>query len=206
MAITYDFARIGSDEMVAGRTFADPTHNDADRQALVYMASCLREFALASIATLPLIQVMADANGRYFRVVICQPSKLFASDSFFVVGFFGQKRSNAVPGVLSQVDEMLVSGLVDKPYVVSYSSLELEDGNYGNLVVLSEDGGRESWRESKTHQYAVAELSPEYYESVRLHNGVMRGVLNDTPTIELTSTKYFDYRDGFWCGLRVISK
>ncbi len=99
---------------------------------------------------------------------------------------------------------MLVKGLADYPYVISYSSLQLEDGNYGNLVVLSEEAGRENWRESKTHQYAVAELAPGYYESVRLHNGLMRGGLSSTPTIELTSTKYFDYRDGLWCGLREI--
>lgn len=198
-----NFTVIRPDELVAGRPFTDLSQSATDLQALIYMASRLRDTVLSTTPTSPGIIEASGPNNRYLRIVLCQPVKLTFDDTF-VVGFFGQKRSDAEPGLLTQVDDTLVKGLADTPYVISYSSLQLEDGNYGNLVVLSEEAGRESWRENKTHQYAVAELTPGYYESVRLHNGLMRGALGPNPTIELTSTKYFDYRDGFWCGLREL--
>jgi len=201
---TYTFVAIGSDESVPGRPFTDLKHNGADLQALTYLAGRLRTIASSPLPTLPFVIETTGPESRYLRNILCQPAKLLTDDSFFVVGFFGQKRKTVELGPLTQVDDTLVKGLADTPYVVSYSSMQLADGNYGNLVVLSEAGGRESWRESKTHQYAVAELAPIYYESVRLHNGGLWGAQTETPQVSLTSTKYFDYRSELWCGVREL--
>jgi hypothetical protein len=127
---------------------------------------------------------------------------LKAQRDFYIVGFFGQKRLNADRAVIAGVDIALLGEFPAYPAVISYATLELEDGNFGNLVILGDDDGREHWRASTRHQYAVAELAPKYYASVRLHNGVLCGGLKVDSDIRLARTKYYDYENGFWCGLR----
>ena len=86
----------------------------------------------------------------------------------------------------------LVRDLVRFPYAVSYSSLKLADGNWGNLVVLNATDGIEAWREGEVHKQVVDGPSPHFYSTIRLHRGVMPGGLGSP--VQLRSVKLFDYR------------
>ena len=205
----YNYVALGMLDVVHERPFTDVSLNADDRHSMVYIARRLHELLNGPedipVAPRPLQLALAGPNGRRLRIVLINVSALDSGRDLSLVGFFGQKRFNAARTVIDGVDVALQGEFPAFPEVVCYCTLQLEDGNFGNLVVLEDDAGREHWRESTHHQYAAADLAPNYYASLRLHNGVMRGGLKSEPDIHLVRTKYYDYQNGFWCGLRDLS-
>jgi hypothetical protein len=203
----YNFIALHPTEVPEGRAFCDPAHNTQDIAVLEYMRQALAErLAGETNWAAPATFMRPEADGRYHRQIICNASALRATGELAVVGFFGQRRPDPDSGPITRADADLVAEFSRHPEILSYSSIELSPGgDYGNLVVLARDSAREHWRESKTHQYVVSELSPNYYASIRLHSGVIpRGLLQGA--VILARTKYYDYREGFWCGLRLYAQ
>ena len=83
---------------------------------------------------------------------------------------------------------------ITPPGALSYSSLELPDGNWGNLIVLDGPPAREQWRTGSRHAYAAEELAPRHYTVIRLHRGRVDGGLRDEPRLVLEETAYHDFR------------
>ncbi len=208
-APAYTFISLGLDETPANRSFADPFHTTQDAAALNNMRDSLAALIASPAAFAsresPAIFFHPEPDQRYHRIILCDLMALGSVGEFAVVGFFGQQRPGADAGPISDLDTQLIAEFSRYPEIVSYSSMELgPGGDYGNLVILTQDRAREHWRESKIHQFAVRELSPAYYASIRLHSGLLRGGLAGG-AITLARTKYFDFRDGLWCGLRLYS-
>ena len=140
---------------------------------------------------------MTTFGDRSHRLVILSRQQLLNASALTVVGFFGHKRSAADPSLLQDVDTDLLQEFLHHAYVLSYSSLELPDGNWANLVLMLDAGGIEHWRASQKHAYAARELAPHFYQTIRLHNGTLPGGLAASKLV-LLSTKYYDYRDESW--------
>jgi hypothetical protein len=207
-APAYHYAILNPHESVPEYPFTDVELSAVDVQALVLMAQRLGK-VLGGLAALPLqppgLQMeMRESDGRTLRLILCQLEALQHQQDFVWVGFFGQKNLDADPQIINGVDAVLLAELSDHSAILAYCTLQLPDGNYGNLVLLSSDLAREQWRESRYHQQAVADVAPNYYASVRLHNGVLRGGLMGDPDLQLVRTKYYNYHNGFWCGLRAL--
>jgi len=114
-----------------------------------------------------------------------------------VVGFFGEKKklSSELSHALAQIDEKLVEVYFKVPDALSYYSLELEEGNWGNLVLMSGDESvKETWRIGDYHRVATGELSPQIYNTIRLHNGYLPAGMNSS--FQFQRTKLYDYREG----------
>jgi hypothetical protein len=92
-------------------------------------------------------------------------------------------------------DEELIQEFPGHPGILSYSSLELGDGDWGNLILLDGDEAREHWRVSERHAHAARELAPRHYTDVRLHQGILPGGVRARGEAILRRTKYYDYRD-----------
>lgn len=206
-APSYVFVQLAPTQVEVDRGFTDPRWNRGDVETLVHMARRLS--ALANDRTVmqrdrPQAQIEnvdLSADGR-LRLLINNLDGLSKSGPKPVVGFFGTRRHSADRKPIDGVDVALLAEFPAFPSILAYCTLQLPDDNYANLVVLGDEAAREHWRESQHHQYAVAELAPNYYRSVRLHNGI----LSDTgtaPQIRLIRTKYYDYENGFWCAERV---
>jgi hypothetical protein len=135
------------------------------------------------------------------RMVIRDRAALAANAELTVVGFFGEQRGKVNPALLHDIDTELIQEFLQHRYVLSYSSLELADGNWGNLVILQHTGGIEHWRASQRHAYAARELAPLYYARIRLHNGILPCGLA-SPHLILTSTKYYDFEGDVWQAIR----
>jgi hypothetical protein len=77
--------------------------------------------------------------------------------------------------------------------LLNYSSMQLHDGNWFNLVQFTEPSGKEHLLSTKTHQYAAYELAPRYYRWIRLHHGIIRhgDPLNG---LHLHLTKYYTFQ------------
>src|SRR6266498_1672308 len=200
--------RLGPLDAVANRPFTAAEHSRADLAILEHMRARLRQTLAASEIGIDQlaqsgvhVQYGHDEGERMHRMIIRDRAALAADADLTVVGFFGEQRGKANPALLKDIDTELIQEFLQQRYVLSYSSLELADGNWGNLVILQHTDGIEHWRTSQRHAYAANELAPLYYARIRLHNGVLAGGLA-APRLTLRSTKYYDFEDGdLWGGI-----
>lgn len=134
-----------------------------------------------------------EVHGLARRTVICDPDSLMQPKLVHMVGFFGNRRANSDLEMI-EIEEV---GLIDEfrgyPGILSYSSVELVDGYWANLVVHSSRDDREIWRGSQIHAHAAERVAPEIYTGVRIHNGYIDGGPVGTETVVIESTKYWDY-------------
>jgi hypothetical protein len=81
----------------------------------------------------------------------------------------------------------------------------LADEDCGNLVLFGHDAAINHWGHSQAHMKAVYELSPSYYDSVRLYNGRLPLGLMVSNLLHITRIKYYDYSAvPLWRALREI--
>ncbi len=193
-----DYIVLIQTESVPGRAFTDPEQNVADVTALRHMLARLRHRLSQPEGVpanpRPLVLNVPESDGRGHRIVLANPERLQAASVLALVGFFGQKRPGADPSPLDVLDRELIDEFPRHPGVLSYSSLEGEGGNWGNLVVLDSPGAGEHWKTSAKHAYAARELAPGHYTTIRLHNGLLAtGLMSDHDLI-LLRTKYYDFQ------------
>ena len=156
---------------------------------------------VASAASLPreprpLVLEGREADGRAHRAVLCDERRLADGGDLAWVGFFAVKRRDRDHAPLTLRDDELVQEFPAHPGILSYSSLELADGDWGNLILLDGDEAREHWRTSPRHADAVRELAPRHYTDVRVHQGILPGGVLAAREPLLRRTKYYDFRGG----------
>lgn len=195
-----DCVQLAPRETAAGRGFTDPAQTTGDLAAVGHMLDELRR-RMASALTLPagprpLVIEGREADGRTHRTIVCDERRLGDGRDLAWVGFFGVKRRDVDSAPLTVRDEELIREFPDHPGILSYSSFELGDGDWGNLILLDGDEAREHWRVSERHAHAVRELAPRHYTDVRLHQGVLPGGVRAAGAPVLRRTKYYDYRGG----------
>jgi hypothetical protein len=192
-----DLVRLGPDEEPPDHPVARLERTRADLAAIREMAAALRRLLRASLppAPRPVVLDAAAPGGRLHRVVLCDEGRLRQLGSPDLVGFFGERRLGLDHMPLTTTDDLLIAELPAHPGILSYSSLQLADENWGNLIVLEAPEARDRWRESPRHAWAVEELAPRHYAAVRLHRGHVPGGLVGGGEPRLTLTRYFDYRD-----------
>ncbi len=202
-----DYIRLEPSELVANRPFTHPERSVEDAAILQGMVDRLRlilhqsNSSLASPHSFTL--ELDEAGERSQRVIVAHREALLAGDDLMAVGFFGMKRPGANAAVLTEVDTELISEFSLHPGILSYSSLELADGNWGNLVLLNSPEAREHWRTSERHLQAVRELAPGHYLTIRLHNAVLPGGLASGRALTLQRTKYYDFQSpASWQAIR----
>ena len=96
------------------------------------------------------------------RVVICDAMSLHNRRSAQLVGFFGERHPDRDGTPLEEANFEIVLEFQKYPGILSYSSMELADGNWANLVLHNVAEDRETWRASEAHARAARELSPLY--------------------------------------------
>src|SRR6266487_6130375 len=136
-----------------------------------------------------------EENEHTHRIAIYSPQELPLNSKLDFVGFISRKLQPGDSQVIEEiraVDKKLIVELINTPGLMSYSSLELRDGRWCNLVLFSGAETKMHIRNSETHTYAVYQLSPRYYDWVRLHNGIMPGGLARNEML-VQKTKYFQF-------------
>ena len=124
----------------------------------------------------PLLYYSEERHPRIHRIAIYQPQQLLQNSSLAFVGFVSGKRQPASPLIveeIQEVDKKLIAELINIPGILSYSSLELRNGNWCNLVLLNSLEMKVHIKSAKTHAYAAYQLAPRYYDWIRLHHGAM---------------------------------
>jgi hypothetical protein len=188
--------QLGADEVVADRPFTALEHTAGDLAAIQAMAAGLRELLERPLpsGSRPLVLSVAAPAGREHRAVISNDGPLWAGRDLAWVGFFATRRAGMDHAPLTVADDELVLEFPRHPAILSYSSLELADGNWGNLIVVDPPEGREHWRASEKHAWAARELAPRHYAVIRLHHGMFPGGLWSVRDPIVVRTKYYDFQ------------
>ena len=132
-------------------------------------------------------------HGLQRRTVICRIEPLFLFGDVQFVGFFGDRRGRVWDSELHAIEVDVVDQFVNYPGILAYSSIELVDDQWANLVVHESPDDREAWRTCPVHKTAVDLVSPKVYRGVRIHNGHIPGGVIGTAAPILECTKYWDF-------------
>lgn len=160
----------------------------------VYIA--LRSCNQTTTTSQPLLYYLDERRRRIHRMAIYNPEELLLNNELAFVGFISGKLRPIRPSIgadLRIVDKKLVAGLVGTPGLLSYSSLELHDGNWCNLVLLNDPEVKIRLKNTEIHRYAAYELAPSCYEWIRLHNGILPAGLAGDGML-LKKTRYYFYQ------------
>ena len=191
-------------QLNTGEVFAHPVvpcvkKAKLDLVVLRYMAQrvvvTLRSLGQETIPARPLLYYLDERRRRTHRMAIYNPEELLLHNELAFVGFVSGKLKPLRPSVAADLrimDRKLVAELANTPGLLSYSSLELHDGNWCNLVLLNDAEVKIRLKNAATHQYAAYELAPGCYEWIRLHNGYMPAGLAGNEMV-LQKTRYYMY-------------
>jgi hypothetical protein len=152
----------------------------------------------ASRCDLPLVYHLQERRGQAHRIALYHPEALLMQAPLAFVGFLSARQKQLRPSILNAIrrtDKRLVMELADVPGILSYSSLELRNGDWCNLVVLTDASVKRHITDSQTHQYAAYLLAQAYYAWIRLHSGVMLEGL-DHMEMRLLKTRYYTFHPG----------
>jgi len=188
---------------------ADPSLYDGDEALLAYMLqdlrSLMRRVAKGEVAAEPWQRVDWKVHGLERRIVLCDPASLLTEEPQQIVGFFGTRKDEADVTGLEEAERELLEEFRSYPGIRSYSSIELVDHHWANLVIHANPGDRESWRGSAAHKRAADLIAPRVYANVRIHNGCLPGGVVGSRQLELSVTKYWDYATGeLWHATRQL--
>jgi hypothetical protein len=206
----YTITALRSDERLEGKVFTHPHYTTVEARMMRFMIQRLCQIVESlhsshSENTGLQIREMLEPDSRYHRALVIQPAQLAQRVSFTVVGFFGQRNFDAQDKESWQRDALLFSEMQNHQGLLSYSTLELTNGDYCNTILFSDEASKNHWGRSSIHEKAVREFSPTFYHSIRLYNGVLEASLMEAHKIRLTSVKYFDYSvTPAWIGMRTL--
>ena len=168
-----------------------------DLHVLRYMTHrvCFRLLSSASTPALPSLEYIEERRNRTHRMVIYQQQGYLLQTNLLFVGFVSGIQPQVSPAIVQEihrVDQLFMAELAHNAGLLSYSSLELNPGNWYNLVLLSDLAAKTYFKESSTHRYAAYDLAMHYYAWIRLHNGIMPGGLEGKDML-LQSTKFYTF-------------
>jgi hypothetical protein len=196
-------------EVIKEKPFTDPGRIVNDVNTLRFMIDQLCLFMehhkLFDATSPPIIIHKPDRNNWFYRLFISRPKKLMYPGKLVFVGFLGQQREDADKQIADDFDKILINEIPDYPGLLCYFTMAMVSGNYTNLVVFTEESVKQEWSRSKAHQEAVRNVSPEFYESIKLYNGILPRGIMDSNSLELTRIKYYDYQVApSWHAVRVF--
>ncbi|HEY4388231.1 MAG TPA: hypothetical protein VGN34_27595 [Ktedonobacteraceae bacterium] len=184
--------------LIAGLSLDSSEESASDLAVLTHLANVVAgvtaDIARQPEVIYPFFIYREASYHAYHRIVIYAHSSSDKQDVSFV-GFVSRRRAQLDPEIVQQVsdiDKTLVMELAVHGNLLNYSSMQLHDGNWFNLVQFARPDGKEAVPATKTHQYAAYELAPRYYRWIRLHHGLIpRG--DPANGLQLHSTKYYTF-------------
>lgn len=196
---------LDANDILEERPFTHPAHIDTDRRILCYMIDHLCLILQYTEFYQHLQQPMTLSQPTFHRVVLAANAHARMHNRLMMVGFFGERRPNADQNLAFEFDAILIKELPAHTGILSYCTLQIDNGDYANLVLFDSESAKSEWGRSRAHAEAVEKLAPNYYFSVRIHNGVLPHGVTSGAQLKIERIKYFDYRDGvLWRAIRQL--
>jgi len=198
--------QLGVGDVADGHPCTDIALYSPDLDLLAYMLQDLRSLIRSSDAGKADLVAhepkLWSVHGLRRRTVVCEPEQIRLDDRVCVVGFFAERREDIDYPSLDELELTLLLEFRNFPGILSYSSIELANDFWANLVVHAVPDDTEAWRGSSAHARAV-DVSPDLYSAIRIHNGHLDGGVPGNRAIEIDRTKYWDYdHEPVWQAVR----
>lgn len=198
-------------ERLTHRSFTDLRHSAYDLQAMRFMVTCvcllMEERMTREAEGTPPVHYIPDRTSWNYRIVITQPAALRTKKVVTTVGFFGSRKPDANLPLAQELDHNLLPELFRHKELLCYLSLALPTRNFANLVLFASPQGKAEWGGSRLHADAVRQLTPDFYDNVRLYNGRLEHGITRMDSLSLDIVKYFDYRsDPIWRAQRTLPR
>lgn len=185
------------DERPDAHPCACPSHYPRDLALMNYLLQDIRSLVrLAAMGQRTLTaheRIEWTVHDLKRRTIVCDPHRITEPVTVHVVGFFSDRIADADKTPLDQAEDGLLAELANHPGMLGYSSMELIDHYWANLVIHTDPADRETWRGAAVHKKAVDEVAPLVYNSVRIHKGCLLAGVTGSETIRIESTGYWDY-------------
>jgi hypothetical protein len=201
---------LGPKETVSGRPFTSVELLDRDvavlHEILDDLVRVLGEADLANTKLVPHERIVWQEAGLARRILICDEDRLRAHPDACVVGFFGERRTDMDIGPLEEANSAIVAQFRNFPGILSYSSIELPNGYWANMVLHDDPIDREYWSRGALHAQAARTLGPIHYRTVRIHNARLTAGVLEQPSFAVKMTKYWDYSESTeWAAQRELA-
>ena len=197
---------LGKIELITERPFTHTDHIAKDREILVYMAKqagLILEKQLDLLGERETIFI-DEPDERYHRFFVPRPKVLSQAKNIYLVGFFSHKQAGAAPDHFGDLDDRLIERIPTYQEILSYGTMALPDGDFGDLVLLSDEEVKSKWMHGEIHSQAVS-LSPAYYQYVRINNGMLPEGVMQPDSLMITRVKYYDFeQDPPWKAVREL--
>src|SRR5947209_9299661 len=128
----------------------------------------------------PLLYTLQERYGHAHYVALYNYQELFLERPLLFVGFISRRHYPTIVDAIESVDEQPLEYLVDSSGLLSYSSLELRNGDWCNLMLLREADATGPVTYTAVPTYAAYQLVYGSYNWIRLHNGIMPKGLDHT--------------------------
>ena len=201
--------QLGPYEKIENKPFTDLSHSAEDLARLKRMAQQLvdfyetSEYRISSKSKVPVHR--SGSEGSEFKIYYIQPQQLFRLKNLSVVGFFGHRRKNADIAPLVQADKQFEKVFSNFEGLLSLSTARLPSGDFANLVLFTDNEAKDQWHFNPLHYDTVAKISPPYYKSIRLNNGILPEGVRSPNLLRLTKVRYLDYTvSPHWRAVRKI--
>jgi hypothetical protein len=187
---------LGKVEVITERPFTHTDHISKDGKILEHMTRRLRNVLeehpdLFGMSKSVYIDEPDGLSHRYF---IPRPDVLSQEETVYLVGFFSHKQERASKNHFGNLDKSLIEQLPTYQGILSYSTMALPGGDFGNLVLLRDEEIKTKWMQGEIHSRAV-KLSPSYYQFVRINNGVLPDGIKKPDSLRIMRVKYYDYAE-----------
>jgi len=188
---------LGPEETISERPFTAVNLIDRDVSVLHGMLDdlvrILGEADMGIQEIEPHQRVAWQQDGLARRLLICDEARLRAHQDACVVGFFGERRTEMEIGPLEEANSAIVAQFRNFPGILSYSSIELSNGRWANMVLHDDPVDREYWSRGALHAQAARTLGPMHYRTVRIHNARLSASVMEQPAFLVKKIKYWDY-------------
>jgi len=198
---------LGKVEDITERPFTHIDHISKDRDILVHMAMQLRQVLEKHPDSLGREEsiYIDEPDGRSHRYFVPWSSILSQAKKVYFVGFFSHKQEGAASTHFGDLDARLIEQIPTYQGILSYSTMALPGDDFGNLVLITDEEIKSKWLHGETHNRAV-ELSSDYYQFVRINNGILPDGIMDPKSLQITRVKYYDYtEDPPWKAVRELT-
>lgn len=199
---------LGQIELITERPFTHTDHIANDREILVYMARQAGSFLEKNLDSLGERETIFidESDERYHRFYVPRPNVLAEAKNIYLVGFFSHKQAGAAPNHFGDLDDQLIEQIPTYQDILSYGTMALPGGDFGNLVLLSDEEVKTKWMHGEIHSQAVS-LSPAYYQYVRINNGSLPGGVMQPDLLKITRVKYYDFEQNPpWKAVRELTQ
>ncbi len=179
---------LGAETPVPGKPFTDPSATAADLETLAFIRAAQRtriEHARAG-------GTWTGTKGETHWLVTPRAEELLDREPCRAIGFFGQARVDVDHGIIVSLEHAMLERSEEIAGLLSYHNVQLESGQWGNLVLFREDADTSLLLCEPRHAEAIGR-APSHYHSLRLHRGLLADGPLGAAELELRTTLYLDF-------------